>query len=916
MKAMLLLCALIVGSGSVWAETYTIGWGTASGSEGTYTNFTSVSGSVPGIVSFSTAQNQGTNTPAYNSNNNDLRLYYHSGGNGGSITLTPASGLKITGVVMTTSTSPSVKYSVDGGSATSVSCSSNTYTISDIEASTSLTIQNVNTSNTQLRIKTIAITYVSSSNAVQTKTTIDASGITNINRFVSTEAGSFSASVTYGSPSSNVPDASVTWSSSDEDVAIINETTGVVTLVAAGTTTITASYAGVADTYAPSSDAYELTVTNVDPDIVTIWSEDFSSYDANDVPNGGTNNYICTDGGSDTRIFGDSYAGGSAPELLVGKTSGKFSATISLLTATYGYSGDLTLTYKTNAKSLNVKSGTSGITVKGEASEGAGVTFSTVGTHTITFEGTTTANESINIIFSAGSDNVRLDDIVLIGKKEEFTVVATPNISPAGGIVISGTEVTITCNTDGATIYYTTDGSTPTTSSTVYNPAKKPTITTSATIKAFAVKAGLTDSDVATASYTIAEPCATPTFSVAEGEVAKGTTVTISCDTDGATIYYTTDGSTPTTSSSEYSGAITINKALTIKAIAVKDGMANSDVASATYTIPDYATLPFEYDGNGTSAPTGLTVSGLGTYNNSPKMKFDDTGDYLILKINEAPGILSFDIKGNGFSDGTFNVQISPNGSDYTNIATYTVLGETQTKTFNLPTSTRYIKWVYTKKVNGNVALGNIGLTNTKKITLAAACTDGSTYYGTYSLDAAFVVPDGLTVSEIKLLDGKLSLSNYDTDDVVPANTGVLVSSTTSGDHSVTLSTGGTSKLGGDNMLRPSGDAGVFADDMTAADDGCYFYHLTMGDTCPGFWWKADNGAGFYLAANKAYLAVPKSVGVRSFDLFGDETGIVELNSHQSKINNFDSVYNLSGQRIVTPAKGLYIVNGKKYIVK
>ena len=143
-------------------STYTIGWGTASGTSGTYTNFTTNSGSVNGILSWSSAKNSSSNDPAYNSGASELRLYYNSGGDGGSITITPASGITFTGFVMTTSTSPSVKYTADGGTATSVSASNNTYTVSDIEASSSLVIQNVNTTNTQLRIKTIELTYTTS----------------------------------------------------------------------------------------------------------------------------------------------------------------------------------------------------------------------------------------------------------------------------------------------------------------------------------------------------------------------------------------------------------------------------------------------------------------------------------------------------------------------------------------------------------------------------------------------------------------------------------------------------------------------------------------------------------------------------------------------------------------------------------
>ena len=71
---------------------------------------------------------------------------------------------------------------------------------------------------------------------------------------------------------------------------------------------------------------------------------------------------------------------------------------------------------------------------------------------------------------------------------------------------------------------------------------------------------------------------ATPTISI------SGTTATISCETSGATIYYTTNGNTPTTSSTQYSSPITLSGACTIKAIAVKSGMTNSAVASQPYS--------------------------------------------------------------------------------------------------------------------------------------------------------------------------------------------------------------------------------------------------------------------------------------------------------------------------------------------
>ncbi len=152
----ILLITLSVGQMWGACNTYTLGWGAASGSN--YTNFTATSGSVTNLLSFSTAANSGS-APAYNANNKQLRLYFSSNQKGGSITITPVDGVTITGFVMATATNPSVKYTVDGGTATSVSRSSGSYTVTNIAATSSLKIQNVNITNTQLQISTIQISY-------------------------------------------------------------------------------------------------------------------------------------------------------------------------------------------------------------------------------------------------------------------------------------------------------------------------------------------------------------------------------------------------------------------------------------------------------------------------------------------------------------------------------------------------------------------------------------------------------------------------------------------------------------------------------------------------------------------------------------------------------------------------------------
>ena len=163
--------------------------------------------------------------------------------------------------------------------------------------------------------------------------------------------------------------------------------------------------------------------------------------------------------------------------------------------------------------------------------------------------------------------------------------VAAPTFDPAGGNYTTAQNVTIACATAGADIYYTLDGSNPTTSSTKYTGPIA--VSTTTTIKAIAVKSGMSNSVVASATYTIGSaPVApeAPTFTPAAGTYTTAQNVTIACATAGAEIRYTLDGSNPTATSALYSGPIAISATTTIKAIAFKDGL-SSAIAVAAYTI-------------------------------------------------------------------------------------------------------------------------------------------------------------------------------------------------------------------------------------------------------------------------------------------------------------------------------------------
>lgn len=133
--------------------------------------------------------------------------------------------------------------------------------------------------------------------------------------------------------------------------------------------------------------------------------------------------------------------------------------------------------------------------------------------------------------------------------------------------------------------------------------------------------------------------------------------------------------------------------------------------------ISDVAKLPFAFDGGRSDIEEtpGLTTTGLDTdYGSSPKLKFSAANNALILHFNEQPGTLSYNIKGNSFSGGVFEVQTSEDGENYTTLKSYnSISGSTtgQNDVFdNLGENVRYIKWLYKTKSSGNVALGNIKL--------------------------------------------------------------------------------------------------------------------------------------------------------------------------------------------------------------
>jgi hypothetical protein len=162
---------------------------------------------------------------------------------------------------------------------------------------------------------------------------------------------------------------------------------------------------------------------------------------------------------------------------------------------------------------------------------------------------------------------------------------SAPVLFPIGATYQSAQAVTITSSTPNAAIYYTIDGSTPTTDSYLYGGAI--TVTTgSETINAIAVASKYSPSSVSTAGYTVnLKQTATPTFNPNGGTFTSAQTETISDTTPNAVIYYTTNGNTPTAGSTQYSNSVTVSTTESIQAIAIASGYTNSSIGSAAFTI-------------------------------------------------------------------------------------------------------------------------------------------------------------------------------------------------------------------------------------------------------------------------------------------------------------------------------------------
>lgn len=225
-------------------------------------------------------------------------------------------------------------------------------------------------------------------------------------------------------------------------------------------------------------------------------------------------------------------------------------------------------------------------------------------------------------------------------------------ITPAGGVFSSVQTVTLAEGIPGATIYYQAYGVFNTSGFIKYTGPIALNIGGQETIIAYATETGYQQSNYTTVAFALNYPtAAAPVLSPASGVYAGAQAVTIADTTPGTTIYYTTDGTTPSTNSTIYAGPIQVSSSGTIAAIAAGGGYSASSVSTAQYFIQSSQTRYiytaagdglWGYAGDGGPAPSAALNEPVNTaVDAAGNLYIADAGNQLVRKVDAATGIIS-----------------------------------------------------------------------------------------------------------------------------------------------------------------------------------------------------------------------------------------------------------------------------------
>ena len=559
-----------------------------------------------------------------------------------------------------------------------------------------------------------------------------------------------------------------------------------------------------------------------------------------------------------------------------------------------------------------------------------------------TFSGKSTGKVAISMK-SNGTKGMYIKSIEITYTPSSSSSVAAPTFSEDSKSFSDKFELKLSAGSDAAMIMYTTDGTTPSYKNNVGKLYEAPiSITHSTTVKAIAISSKEEESDVVTKEYKLELPA--PTISEATKIFTAPFTVSLSTEATAAeAILYTLDGTDPSWESNAteiYTEPIQISATTTLKAVSYATNGTTyeySPIATATY--PEQGDAPiviwsedwsaFKADDKPTQGENATYVCGgsktevkegkLENYAGgvTPEIMIASKGS-LSITINDLKGAdngLMFTFKTNR-DESEFQVS-----ADNATILSNEVIGDSKdTRKYimglNEGTTTLTIK--LDNQTGKNARVDDLELSIYSGVGCFKITEAG---YGTYYSSKAYTMPEGVKGYTITGNEGTSLVMNeaYAAGAVVPAKTALVVEG--AANKYYTLVAKSTELTPADNKLHGSDEAETTYVDGTDVK----YYKLSYNNEGNnlGFYWGSENGAAFTNGAHKAYLALNSETLLsqsRGFSLADLAHGVTTgINTTVKSATQSNFIYDLNGRRINSlngAAKGVYIMNGQKVLVK
>lgn len=562
-----------------------------------------------------------------------------------------------------------------------------------------------------------------------------------------------------------------------------------------------------------------------------------------------------------------------------------------------------------------------------------------------TFTPTITTSGEIVLSWSTAKGSVYLKSITITYTPSSGSSVAAPTFSEDSKSFSDKFDLTLSAGSDAAKIMYTTDGTTPSYKNGVGELYSDPiSITHSTMVKAIAVSSKGEESDVVTKEYKLELPA--PIISEATKIFTAPFTVSLSTEATAAeAILYTLDGTDPSwenNAAKKYTEPIQISATTTLKAVSYATNGTTyeySPIATATYTEQgDAPIVIWSEDWSGFSNNAKPTQGENATYvfgGAKTAVKKGDVENYaggvtpeimianngsLAITINDLKGAdngLMFTFKTNK-DESKFQVLV-----DNATILSNEVIGDSKyTRKYimvlNEGATTLTIK--LDNHTGGNARVDDLELSTYSGVGSFKITEAG---YGTYYSSKAYTMPKGVKGYTITGNEGTSLVMNeaYAAGAVVPAKTALVVEGAANKYYTLVAESTELTPDNNKNKLHGSDEAETTYVDGTDVK----YYKLSYNNEGNnlGFYWGSENGAAFTNGAHKAYLALDSETLLsqsRGFSLADLAHGVTTgINTTVKSATQSNFIYDLNGRRINSlngAAKGVYIMNGQKVLVK